>query len=743
MNTGTTNLNETRMKISLLFALLLMAAGSTYAADYFVSPTGDNTSDGSLERPFLTISRAATVMKPGDTCLIRGGRYHERIVLNDMKGSEKRPYTFRAYKNEPVTLDGSLPIKSVWRKYEGNVYQTRLTEPVWQLFVNGKSMTSARWPNGNWDDGSVWDKQKSMMWPQGGELKYKQNEKSRAMTQGDGLGHYRNEQLRGLDFSLADGGILIVTSGSFRTYKSIIKAHEPRSDTFQFDASTVMVHFSYKDRIEKHSYFLEGKKELIDVENEWFYEPETGMLYLWAEDGVEPSGLDVRGKVQSYVFEGQDCSHIRIQGVDFFGTTVNFENCSNISIEDGKFLYPSYSKRMLRDLSPIDVTRLLLKDKTGLAHHVIRNNQFEYMDGPALELNGAGNLVENNYMHHVDYSCTYAGGYTLNMIDTKELTFRRNTIHTTGASETFKAGVRNTIELNDISKTGYLQNDGSTVQVSVAAQDRSFTRYNWVHDTVKQGLRFDNSNIPNSPWGENGTMHHNVAWSTDRVFFKGDKHFIFNNLVFDSDKNDLIISSNIAIRGLNYETVTRNNICNKFSGHRTQPGSEHPVPGIVDHNWAGNFEHADVRTQLRDPDNLDFRPKAGSELIDAGIPVEGKPIPYLGKAPDIGPYEYGDKNYWIPGFQDVRASQPVPPDSSETVKEDADLMWLGAYQSDRYHVYFGENPDRLEQRSKQANNIFSPGGLEPGKKYYWRVDSNTPDGVSVGKTWSFKVAQGR
>jgi hypothetical protein len=165
------------------------------------------------------------------------------------------------------------------------------------------------------------------------------------------------------------------------------------------------------------------------------------------------------------------------------------------------------------------------------------------------------------------------------------------------------------------------------------------------------------------------------------------------------------------------------------------------VPGIVDHNWAGNFKGADVRSQLRDPDNLDFRPKADSELVDAGVPVEGRPVPYRGKAPDIGPYEYADENYWIPGFQDNVASQPVPPSGSVTVKRNADLMWLGAYRSEYFDVYFGDKADELEKMASQANNILDPGALEPGKTYYWRVDSRTPDGMAKGTVWTFKVTQ--
>ena len=219
------------------------------------------------------------------------------------------------------------------------------------------------------------------------------------------------------------------------------------------------------------------------------------------------------------------------------------------------------------------------------------------------------------------------------------------------------------------------------IQVSVKQQDNAVVRYNWVHDSVKQGIRFDNKNTPNAPYGKNGQVLNNVAWNTDRLFFKGDEHFIFNNLSFDSHQNDLITSSNKVIQGHNHKTITRNNISNKFSGHRTKPRSQYPLPGVVDHNWDGVTLGSDIRSQLRDPDNLDFRPKANSSLVDAGTVIEGKLTYFLGKAPDIGPYEFGAKGYWIPGYQAQQASKPVPPIQAMYVKTNADLMWLNTIKT--------------------------------------------------------------
>ncbi|MCK5175252.1 MAG: right-handed parallel beta-helix repeat-containing protein [Planctomycetes bacterium] len=701
------------------------------SATYYVSASGDDSNVGSIDQPFRTIAKAATVIRAGDTCLIRGGTYHEAVVIENIRGSRDKPITFKAYGDEEVTLDGSEAIAPKWTRHKGQIYKARLNKDIWQLFVNGKSASSARWPNANWDDGSMWEKATSMAWPQ---------------AENSLFGHHYNATLTELDFSMENGGIIVVNSGSFKTYKAFVTEHKAGSDNLVYDTYTARQH-TLGFTTDRHGYFLEGKPGLLDAENEWFYEPKDSMLYYKPVGGANPNALEFRGKTQSYAFDVSSSSFVKIVGMNFFGTTVKFIDCSHVTVEDCSFLYPSYSKRMLRDISPMDVTKILVDDEFSPAYNTIRNCTFEYADGPALEMNGLGNLIENCYMHDIDYSCTYAGGFTLNMINSPELTFRRNTIHTTGTSEMFKAGVRNLIELNDLSRSGFLQNDGSMIQISVKQQDRSVTRYNWCHHTVKQGLRFDNSNYPGSPWGENGRMHHNVIWKTERTYFKGDRHFIHNNLGFDNTKNDLVIANRMAIQGRNFHTITQNNIAKALSGDINRPGFESPVPGIVDHNWSADEKGRTVRSQLRDPDNLDFRPRADSDLVDAGVVVEGFEGRFIGNAPDIGPYEYGDTNYWIPGRKSRQPSVPIPPNGSSKVKFDADLMWLGGYRALSHDVYFGTDknavakagPRSREYKGNQANNIFDPvsGDLDAGKVYYWRIDAVKQSGTVKGDVWLF------
>ncbi|OUR79823.1 hypothetical protein A9Q75_11495, partial [Colwellia psychrerythraea] len=414
-------LNKSRfvfsITISLAALLSVSVAMPAMAAEYFVATNGSDSNKGSIDKPLNSIQTAADKMQPGDTTFIRGGNYFEQVNLSRVKGTKDKPYRFKSYQDEKVTLDGTIAIKQKWQKHSGNIYKTTLIQPIWQLFVNDKSMTSARWPNGNWYDGSIWDKTKSMMWPEKGRGK---------------LGTHFNKELSSLDFDLTDG-IIVVNSGSFKTYQTKITKHQAGDDHFSFNTDGVKSHFSFKKSgVSRHGYFLEGKLGLLDEENEWFFDRKTKQLYLWAENGVNPESLTIRGKVQSYAVNIKHSAHIHFQGINFFATTFNVNRSSFITVEDSELMFPSYSKRMLGNNAPIEVTKMLVKKEQTLANNQLKNCKIAYTDGPAIEMNGTGNRVENCYMHDIDYSCTYKGGYTLNMVNAKELVFRRNTIHTTG-----------------------------------------------------------------------------------------------------------------------------------------------------------------------------------------------------------------------------------------------------------------------------------------------------------------------
>ena len=207
--------------------------------------------------------------------------------------------------------------------------------------------------------------------------------------------------------------------------------------------------------------------------------------------------------------------------------------------------------------------------------------------------------------------------------------------------------------------------------------------------------------------------------------------------------------------------------------------------------WLGYTLGADPHFELADPwiqhrarsnDNLtatfgqnpwsdtnqdyDFRPRKGSYLIDNGLVIPGindgedtnpehkqeckfishPPLysgqnrKYVGAAPDIGAYEYGDTVYWIPGFRYPHPSVPIPNNNASDVPVDYSLVWNYPYKKDysnteaKVTLKSGTGVIFTNKVFKYPYNVHFQ-AFEPGGTYNWSV---TVDSISGGN-WTFKV----
>ncbi len=75
---------------------------------YYVAPNGDNSNDGSKEKPWKTINFAMTRLQAGDTLYLRGGTYFENVYCA-IAGTAEKPITFRSFPGEIAVLDGGIP----------------------------------------------------------------------------------------------------------------------------------------------------------------------------------------------------------------------------------------------------------------------------------------------------------------------------------------------------------------------------------------------------------------------------------------------------------------------------------------------------------------------------------------------------------------------------------------------------------------------------------------------------------
>jgi len=697
------------------FILIGGLVQASFAADYFVATNGSDSASGTLAEPFATIQYAVDNMSAGDTCYIRGGRYHEEVLLDQLTGDASNPLSFEAYNGETVTLDGTIPVAAPWIQHDGSIYKTTLDQQTWQLIVDDEWMVNARWPNANFNDGSIWDHDR--YWAQ----------YSGVSSNGyivDAPHHDIDLAASGLDLS---GAVLIMEE---RLRVRPILAHVPGTSSF--------THEPLPNGLGTGLYYVEAKLELLDTENEWFFDTATSNLYLWAPAGGMPSG-DIRCKVQDFAFYLDRCEYVNFTGINFYGTTAYSYRSKHIKFEDCDFRYPSCSKRMLgRQDGYRDRMYFSQLNQSQDSYCSLINCNFSRVDSEAVYMVGIGNRIENCSFTDIDPTGgpLEHGAYSVYMKGTSGV-FRRNTAYGCGAGNFLYPGyipTIETIELNHMDNVCLNGGDVGIFHLYIGFQENSDIGYNWLFDSDAIGVRFD-APIPPTSWGHDGLVHHNVGINLARgIMTKGEYHEVHNNTMYDSGGRDITVLDDPSTSWQG--NVSRNNAAQELTGNRSGYA---PPSGISDHNWNGYLESGLVKDLLRDPANLDFRPILGSALVDAGTNIAGITDGHVGSAPDIGAYESGSSNYWIPGRKLVRTSTPVPPNGAFGVKTDADLMWLGGYEATSHDIYFGTDPGSLVYQGNQSNNIFDPGALSTNTVYYWRVDAVTPSGTITGEVWSFTL----
>ena len=622
---------------------------------------------------------------PGTTIFIREGSYHEEVNLAGLAGAPGKPVTIASYNGETVTFDGTAPITSSWTLEEGNVYTTTLSEDITQLFVDDQIMTLARFPNALvWSD-EMWTARTGK---QGGS-------KRGNIVGADIVGE------AGVSF---DGCVGLFNFGNFETIAARVVNHTAGENNFSYTPSA---------GIYRHSdgYFLEGgvdnaERAMLDIPQEWAYDESTKTLSLWADDGENPTGRSVAGKVRNFAFTGDAATqYVTLDGLDFFATAFQFLGSDHLTIKNCNLRYHTCSERALGSIAVPETARVS-GDETDFCEDLfVFNNTFRYSDTSALIVSFLENpVIENNLFQDVNYGCLSSAAVQVSQANS--LILRRNTLINAGPFSGFRFGEYKIdgndkpylVEYNYAEKCSRLQDDGTAYYSAQGGLIGSMTRFNWAYDNYERDFRWDGLNRPLE--GVEANAYRNVAHATQAhkpvnligaaYKLKGDFHRIMNNLgVQRRAKFEISIE-----KGGNANSQSFNNAANYLSGN----DSDGDIPGTESHNYLGQREHRPMEFLLRNTDDFDYRPKADSvEIIDQGIEVaalfKGESVSvtagFLGEAPDIGAYEFGDENYNIPGYQFEQASFPIPSHNNETAEYDSDLMWRGGLGSDYYNVYLG------------------------------------------------------
>ena len=692
----------------LLTAFLLLALlhlpGTASAREWFVATTGNDAAEGSEQAPLLTVQAALDRAQAGDVCKVRAGTYREKAEFKS-SGEPGKPVRLQACPGESVIFDGTETVKGTWSNYKGSIYQTQLPKGVRveQLFVGRDMMIEARWPHMRFDqryDRNCWA------------------QVDKGSTHGLVLSKAVAES--GIDWT---GGMACLTvAHQWWTWNRPVITHAKGSAEIHYLANLVgLCDFDPalgkrpKETLEKEwgddYFYLYGKLDALQMETEWFHDPKTGTLYLFAPGGADPSTLDVHYKVRDYALTAKERHDFEISGINFFGTTFRLEDCSRTLVEKCELLFPSYA-RTITEYNEKRAESVFTKVVGD--HNTVRHCSIAYANNLGLMVMGDHNAVEDCIIHDVNWFGTLiypalqlsaSPHLGVNWFDSiqypptprtianSEVTSygniaTRNTLYNGGSSLLVYQAADSIVEYNHIHDGGLACKDVSLIYGCWPFSRGSVVRYNWVHGCQTEGyggrggqggigIRADDQSRHN-------IYHHNVVWDCGEIgiTMKGEDNLCFNNTMFhigteSSPMFDILMQGGpepvktFAVQwpqlaDQNKWSEVINNAAKIITGARKDGVhllDEQLEESPLVHN---NLNKADIASMLVDPDHMDFRPKPGSRLVGAGAVIRGYAEGVDGRKPDIGAYQTGGEK-WIPGANwkesfTVLKGLPKPPE---------------------------------------------------------------------------------
>ena len=716
--------------------------------------------DGTMDCPYPTIASALEDVRAWDRIIIREGRYTEFIMKDginiegtdyswnqldpDFGGPPTNTITIEPYPNETVVIDGSISINVDWEPYYHNGHGffraildsaaiadeiQRPFRDVYGVWINDRYQIPAVSPNiKNPTDPSY-----------GGP----------------------NDHVPG-------------------TFWEVDVVHS----TMQFGEVSEGNEMSI-DR----EYGL-ARLDMLDTLEEWAFDPQNEMLYIYADERFIPSSTNVRIRVLHRMINFEKVANVEFRNINFFGGSLDVMG-QNVLFEDCKFEHlHDITLPAFRNHGPLCAG--LFSWNADFINCIFSRIPYVY----SLKIQGAHSLVENCLFTNMDWWANPGGGAPALGYVCRFVTFENSKIGGLGGSSLMEY-----CRIEDFTDPC----DCGLINRGAHGAPRSMTRYNWViNGPGANGFRFDGGST--GAGNRRGDVHHLVTAGNHRgMRLKGDYHELYHVTTYDNWTLDIDLFSGKYAEpgelnqgfGLDYtpgnqHSVIRNSLVESSLGCPTPdcwpyPSSENGGnnPGdafylLEKGIWFGTaFGSASLHKELTNPwqrsltypdDSLyfdgyyrpddrtqdyDFRPRKGSTLIDAGVVIPGIndgqdlqqnwPPSYLGQnrrfvgdAPDIGAYEYGDSVYWIPGYRYPHPSFPIPRNNAVDVIPDYSVVWNYPYKRDYSSTMAsvtinGPGVNRSEIFRYPNNVMFQE--FQPGGFYTWAV---TVDGMSGG-TWSFQV----
>lgn len=334
------------MKKYILPILLGCFVSNAIAVDFHVSPSGNDSAEGTLTAPFKTLEQAQRAvrgvnksMKEDINVYLHEGTYQltSTLRLSNADGGTNGHYVrYMAAPGETPLVTGGIPVNG-WELFdaEKNIWCAKdVVGRFRQLYVNGKKAIRARHPN---------------VKPNGDHYF---NRLAKVDTTGRAFDVY-TDQIKKLE-NVKKSEIHVMVAWADQTLRiddvkyngntcKIIPQDPERTRLFR--RAYPMLGTAFMSNPPKQQcYYLENDMSLLDMEGEWYLDEDTNTLYYIPRDGEDMSTANVVApNIETLIEVKGESTKDKVQNISFSGIVfahTNYLRPSNegfLNLQAGQF----------------------------------------------------------------------------------------------------------------------------------------------------------------------------------------------------------------------------------------------------------------------------------------------------------------------------------------------------------------------------------------------------------------------
>jgi len=424
------------MKFYLL--IMMFCTNAAMATNYYVSTSGNDSSDGqSISTAWKTINKVNQGnYNDGDIILFKRGEVFRGALDVPMTGC-----TYGAYgSGANPTINGAV-VLSAWTVHTGSIYKATLTgnKIPSHLYVNGQLMFTARYPNTGWLETDAGSPNKKTI-------------KSNALgSLGKPAGYWNGANIHVRSFSWLFNNRTVTSSSS--NGDVVMNA-----DLDQTNSNTINPGWGF---------YLDNKLSELDAPGEWFFDPNTKTVYLYAPGGANPNSLLVEAAVEEFGIKIFFKNNVKIQDLTINMTTdigvqpwlsdgVTIDNCIIEKVPSG--IHQSWNCQNLK------ITNNKIRDCYD--YGIFWNEAGDFDNG--------NDLIQGNQIKRIGMVPGYGGDGVVHYIGVRilgqNMNFIKNTIDSTGYVCMLSEANNTLIEKNVFNHSQLLLDDGGALYINANNQ---------------------------------------------------------------------------------------------------------------------------------------------------------------------------------------------------------------------------------------------------------------------------------